>query len=146
MKRNSFTVEVRGFNQVIQALQDAADAPSSERVEIALAEVGAQIIDTAKSLVPVLSGDLRDNLHVGGFTHLTPGYRPIGPYNAYKRLPHPAGKPRAVILGSKLPYAHLVESGGKHNAAHPFLRPAIDQHRKDIAKAVDLAIDKAIDK
>lgn len=146
MKKDRFSVEVKGFDAVMQAINDAADAPKGEVVEIALATVGAQIIETAKSLVPVDSGDLRDNLHVGGFTHLTPGYRPIGPYNAYKRLPHPAGKPRAVILGSKLPYAHLVESGGKRNAAKPFLRPAIDQHRQDIARAVDAAIDKVIDK
>lgn len=146
MNKDNFSVTMKGFDAVMQAIDDASGAPQGEIVEIALATVGAQIIETAKTLVPVLTGNLRDNLHVGGYTHLTPGYRSVGPYNAYKRLPHPPGKPRAVILGSKLPYAHLVERGGKHNAAKPFLRPAIDQHRADIAKAIDAAIDKAIGK
>lgn len=146
MNKDSFSVTMKGFDAVMQAIDDAADAPSGEVVEIALATVGAQIIETARSMVPVLSGDLHDNLHVGGYTRLTPGWRAVGPYNAYERLPHPTGKPRAVILGSKLPYAHLVERGGKHNAARPFLRPAIDQHRADITKAVDAALDKVIDK
>ncbi|MDZ4771208.1 MAG: HK97-gp10 family putative phage morphogenesis protein [Chloroflexota bacterium] len=45
-----------------------------------------------------------------------------------------AARGRSVVarVGSALPYAPLVEYGGRRRRAHPFLRPAFEAERADI--------------
>ena len=41
-------------------------------------------------------------------------------------------------------YAHLVEFGTKHAAAHPFMRPAIVQSRSKVLRIISQEIQKAL--
>jgi len=45
-----------------------------------------------------------------------------------------------VVVGAN--YGFYQEFGSTHNAAQPYLRPAVDEHSEDIVKAVAIQIDK----
>ena len=44
---------------------------------------------------------------------------------------------------SPTPYAKYMEFGTRHNRAHPFLRPALEESRQDIASAVRDSVARA---
>lgn len=49
-----------------------------------------------------------------------------------------------VVAGGDLaPYAKYQEFGTRHNAAHPFLRPAVEETQGEIAKVIAEAISRA---
>jgi HK97 gp10 family phage protein len=135
---------VRGLDDVQETLSRLATVEDEESLETGLARGGAKAIVRAKQLVPVDSGDLRDNLHVGGYTNLTPGYRAVGIYGSLGK-PKGRWRGRAVLAGTKLPYAQRVERGTKRTRAKPFLRPAVDGSERVIAQEVDKAIQGIID-
>jgi HK97 gp10 family phage protein len=88
----------------------AADIP--DEIDAVMLAGAQRIARQAKSRVPVDEGHLRDAIHVekadGG-----DGY--------------------AVIAGNrKVFYGHIVEHGGAHNGARPFLVPAFEQERATI--------------
>ena len=51
-------------------------------------------------------------------------------------------KAEASVI-SPTPYAKYQEFGTRHNRAHPFLRPALEESREDIRKAVAKSVDRA---
>lgn len=138
-------IKVEGLESVLDKLDAIDSAHRDKAYKDGLGAGGAVAIKEAKTLVPVESGDLRDNLHVGGYTQLTPGYRRIGAYGELKK-PLGRGRTAGVLIGTKLPYAHLVELGSVHNRRRPFLKPAVDRKQREIAAEVDRAIQKIIDK
>lgn len=88
------------------------------RLEAAAGEAAEAIARTAKERVPVDTGRLRDAIHVehddGGF---------------------------AVIAGDNdVFYGHIVEHGGVHSPAHPFMIPALEQTRPLIAAIAKTAL------
>lgn len=138
------TADVEGLDKLLKKLDELSQVEQSKALEEGLAKGGAIAVQRARQLVPVDSGDLRDNLHVGGYTKLTPGYRPVGAYGSLKK-PGGSGKGKWVLAGSKLPYAHLVERGTKRTKPHPFLRPAVEESRDAIVAECDKAVQKVID-
>jgi HK97 gp10 family phage protein len=78
------------------------------------ARAGAELVEQrAKGRVSVASGKLRDAIHVER--------EGLGEY--------------AVVAGNKAVfYGHIVEHGGAHSPAHPFLIPAGEESRGDVAK------------
>lgn len=82
------------------------------RTDAAAAEAAVVIARHAKERVPVDTGRLRDAIHterVGTGEH-------------------------AVIAGDReVFYGHLVEHGGAHTPPRPFLIPAVDEARGELA-------------
>lgn len=96
------------------------------------ARAGAKVIvDEAKRLVPVRTGELRDALTV-----VTQG----------EGAGYREGKVQAVI-GFKKPSsrrAHLTEFGTSKSAAKPFLRPAMDSQANEALNAMGKVLSKGI--
>lgn len=139
------TATIKGLGELLDQLDKLASVEADKEFEQGLARGAAVAVRRAKQLVPVKSGDLRDNLHVGGYTKLTPGYRAVGAYGALKG-PMGRGKSLGVLVGSKLPYARRVEEGTRFARPHPYLRPAVDQSEREIAAECDAAIQAIIDR
>lgn len=137
-------VAIRGLDTAVAKLDRVANAHRTRVLADGLAEGGAEAIEEARRTVPVDTGRLRDSLHVGGYTRLTPSYRKIGRYGAL-RGPEGKGKEVKVFLGSTLPHAHLVERGTRRMRARPFMRKALDSKEGDIVAAVDRSIEREIE-
>lgn len=137
-------VKIDGMRSIIRALDRLSSIQQEKALEMGLARGGAAAVEIARGLVPIDSGDLRDNLHVGGYTKLTPGYRAIGAYGTLRR-PIGRGKVKGVLVGTKLPYAHLVEMGTRHSRPQPFLRTAVDLARGRIVSEVEKAVQEVIE-
>lgn len=132
----------------LDKLQEALDRLGAMEKDHVLQEAiarGAQVaVDAARRIVPVDRGDLRDSLHVGGYTKLSPHWRPIGIYGS---LGLPKGKAKAygVLVGTTLPYGHLVELGTSHSRPMPFMRPGVDNNVDRINATIDDAIQQICD-
>lgn len=138
------SVQVKGLDKLLDKLDQIENLHNQEALEDALAAGAVVAAEDAKQRVPVRTGDLKASIHVGGYTKLTPDYRAVGAYGA---LPGPkgSGKKRGVLMGTTLPYAHLVELGTSHSMARPFLRPAVDTNEDEIRDAVDRKLQDFID-
>lgn len=91
---------------IIAALDDAAIDGVKEAAE--------QIVETAKQRVPVVSGALRDAIHV-----------------------ETKGNEISVVAGdSDAWYGHIVENGSVSNPPRPFLIPALESEREQIERIV----------
>jgi len=80
-------------------------------VEAQLDIVGADMVDLAKSLVPVRTGFLRDSIH-----HLVTGFN--------------------LDFLADAEYALYVEMGTYRMAPRPFMRPALDGSQQKILDAI----------
>lgn len=138
------TTKIKGEKELRRKLDKIDQLHRTKELPKAIANGALVAVLEAKRRVPVDSGDLRDSLHIGGFTKLTPAFRVIGIYGA---LPGPKGSGRhvGVLAGTKLPYAHLVEMGTRRSRAQPFLRPAVDGNVDKITKGVDQGLQQIID-
>lgn len=148
-------VVVKGLDELLDKLDVLDKVEQDKALELGLARGGAKAVKRAKELVPVDSGDLRDNLHVGGYTRLTPGYRAItgqdweGNDQTFGALKKPGGRGKAkwVLIGTKLPYAHLVEMGSVRNKPPVrFLLRGVTETEGEIVDEVDAAIQEIIDR
>lgn len=137
-------VKIDGLDELVKTLDRLDSMEAEEGFQNGIVDGALLVIQEAKDLVPVDSGDLRDSLHIGGYTKLTPEYRKVGSYGALKK-PIGKGKTFGVFAGSTLPYAHLVELGTKRTRAKPFLRPAADTKQDEVVKAVEQAIQAVIE-
>ena len=135
---------VKGLDKILDKLDAVDNVHKTRALRDGLAAGGAEAVDAAKRDVPVDSGDLRDSLHVGGYTELTPGYRRVRKFGELDG-PQGSGKSVQVYLGSTLPYAHLVEGGTRRVAARPYMRKALDEKQAAVLKAVDKSIQTVID-
>jgi HK97 gp10 family phage protein len=98
----------------------AISAGLAVKVDAATAAAAKQIAEDAKSRVPVLSGRLRDAIHT----------ERVGPA-AY-----------AVVAGrGDVFYGHIVEHGGAHTPARPFLLPALEERRADAIGMISRALE-----
>lgn len=138
-------IVVDGLDEALDKLDELNAMQQDKALELGLARGAAKGIERTKAETPVQSGDLRDSMHVGGYTKLTPGYRPIGAYGALKG-PIGTGKSKAVLAGSRLPYAHLVEMGSKRNRPVRMLLRGMTQSQGDIVTEVEKAIQEIIDR
>jgi HK97 gp10 family phage protein len=92
------------------------------QVDEAIATAAVIVRDYAKARVPVETGRLHDAIHVERTGS--------GDY--------------AVVAGDRKTnvfYGHIVEHGGVHHAAQPFLVPALEDSRKEILKLVAESLD-----
>ncbi len=108
---------------------------------VAARKAFAPVLETAKSLVPVDSGALRDSLKLtvkkngGGDTVIMVGLKISGPARP-KGIDAIAAKYAGHFGGGEgLKPArrwHWIELGTAKRSAHPFLRPALDQNAQEV--------------
>jgi HK97 gp10 family phage protein len=137
-------VTVKGLDKVLDKLDAVDSVHKDEAFKEGLAQGALVAVKEAKRNVPIRTGDLRDSLHVGGYTVLTPEYRKVGRFGALRK-PQGSGRGVLVYLGSTLPYAHLVERGTRKMQARPFLRKAVDEKQSEIVRVVDETMQTVID-
>lgn len=146
----------------LAALSKAAQGRTLERALTA----GALVIqNAAKSRAPVRTGNLRRSIHIGGHTELARDYHGVtGEVGPGVPGPEHRGRASAVYIGTNVIYAKQREFGGTitaknapylvwrdydggwhrarsvHQAATPYMRPAIDENgdqvRREIAQAL----------
>jgi HK97 gp10 family phage protein len=93
-------------------------AEMEARLEATLEAAGELIVKGAKERVPVESGRLRDAIHV-----------------------ETTAKGVSVVAGStEAFYGHMVENGTTHSAPHPFLVPAAEAAKDEIAAEATAAL------
>lgn len=80
-----------------------------------LDDLADDVVDVAKTIVPVLSGDLRSTIRK----------RKAGK----RKVRITAGGKRGAMTGEPVDYAGYVERGTSKMSAQPFLRPALYRYR-----------------
>lgn len=127
-----------------EPLQDQLEALGAEVAQKALAKVARAafevVLETARSLAPIESGELRDSIKIS--------------------VVRPGGGDSVVVVGLKIgqgpnpgdggdPAArrwHFIELGTAFMAAHPFLRPALDQNAARVVQLLEEGLAAEIDR
>jgi hypothetical protein len=104
------TIEVLGVEKLLAQFA-AGTVLADVAVAAAVDEIGDDVLTTARELVPVLTGHLRDS------------------------LTYEAGRVFTDVV-----YAGQVEYGGAHNPPEPYLRPAADTANTEAAALVAKAV------
>ncbi|WIA58095.1 HK97 gp10 family phage protein [Sphingobium sp. WTD-1] len=112
------------MDRKLVAIRDAVSPEARERSLLA----GAEIVQAeARRLVPVLTGNLQDSIIIsfdGGLNSSAVSQRRFF---------------STVYIGPSRRegfYGHMVEFGTSHSAAHPFMRPALDNSREEVRRAM----------
>lgn len=123
-------VRVSGLKELDKALSELPKATAKSVLRRIAIRSLAPVIATAKTLVPVDDGDLRDSLKVT--TKLSKRQQRI------QRKAVAEGKAFVEMFAgaAALPHAHLVEFGTEKMAAQPFLRPAWDQNKAGVLEFI----------
>ncbi|MCR4436639.1 MAG: HK97 gp10 family phage protein [Clostridiales bacterium] len=117
--------EVEGAEEVIKLLEEMGQ--KAEEVLAKAAEAGGMVaLSEARRRCPVKTGRLRASLT------LTQGKKT--PARANVRIEH----------GKKEYYGTFVELGTRKQPARPFMRPAVDENKKQISDAVTEEIGRAV--
>jgi len=113
------TFKIEGAKEMEALLKDLGPKVATRLGDKALRAAAKPIIQEAKRLVPVRTGQLKRSIvGVGGKNKQTE---------------------REVLIGFKPPAsrrAHFTEFGTRHSAAHPFMRPALDARAQDALNAM----------
>jgi HK97 gp10 family phage protein len=108
---------VRGGEQLTRNLRRLAGNERRQAQHDGL-EAGARVVEAyAKIAAPVDTGNLQGSIQVQEVT-------PI----------------QAIIGPSNIDYAEFVEFGTSRMAAQPYMRPAIDEHEREIVDAVQRTV------
>lgn len=120
-----------------KALKQMVRNVQGKNLERALVAGALIIQNDAKRRAPVLTGNLRRSIHIGGHEDLA-GDRSGVQQQTGQAVPGPesgqAGA--AVYVGTDVEYAAAVEFGSEERRAKPYLRPAADSNRSTVAKEV----------
>lgn len=115
------TMRVQGSAELRRALDQLRGAQRRRAQRDGL-EAGARIVETyAKVAAPVDTGALRNSIMLDEVT------------------------PERAIIGPHVEYAEHVEFGTSRMAAQPYLRPALDEHEREIVGAIEDAVRGFVD-
>ena len=130
---------VTGMAEVINALQAMGKNIKTPRLQKVIRQSSQRIINTAKSLAPVNTGDLRDSI---GFITSKDSTNLDKALIGLRREYHNA------YLGVMFEYgtAERFQKNGRHTgviskAAHPFMRPALDQNANAVTEEILKGVD-----
>ena len=134
------TLDVRGLDGLQQQLDELQDVTLAVKALAAAARKAFKpVLETAKALVPVDSGDTREALRLavkkprGGEPVVVVGLKIL------------ATKTKETVLElSPARRWHWIEFGTAHMAAHPFLRPALDQNAQLVLDLLRVELNKSI--
>jgi HK97 gp10 family phage protein len=111
------TWQLEGVEELKTAIQ-SLDSNVQTEVHKQLAMWAQSIEATAKQFVPVRTGYLQSTI--------------------YARI-----SDWAAEMGAEASYSAFVEFGTRHTQAHPYLRPAIEEHLPELEQTILQAIDNA---
>jgi HK97 gp10 family phage protein len=112
----TISMTVRGSEQLTRNLRRLAGNERRQAQRDGL-EAGARVVEThSKLLAPVDTGALRNSIQVDSVT------------------------PIEAIIAPHTDYAEYVEFGTSKMAAQPYMRPAIDEHGREIVDAVQRTV------
>ena len=110
-------MQVLGEQEVALTLDRAALAAcSGPNLERALVAGALLPLNVAKGMCPVLTGNLRRSLHIGGHSGLTGGL-PEGASDLGGNVTGPASA--TILVGTNLDYAEAVECGSSAHDIRP---------------------------
>lgn len=110
---------LHGFKELDAALLALANSARAKRIgRVALRKAGKPILDAYKAGTVVKSGQLVGSEKMG--TQLTKRQR--------RMTPKPGPDAVEIHIGTSDPAGIQEEFGNRHQAPHPSLRPAWDQH------------------
>lgn len=123
----SVTVKVEGLNELQKALRQLPDSTAKGVARRVLKKAGEPVAQTARQLVPVKEGHLRDSIGVS--TKLS---------KTQRRKHRKIGKDdiEMFIGAGPLPQAHHQEFGTKDHPAQPFMRPAWDKNKRAVLEGI----------
>ena len=115
------TLRVQGSAGLRRALERLRGAERRQAQQDGL-EAGARVIEFhAKRIAPVDTGALRNSIMLDEVA------------------------PERAILGPHVEYAEYVEFGTSRRGARPYLRPAVDEHEREIVAAIEAAVRSFVD-
>lgn len=134
-------VSVSGSDRVDRKLKNAQAAVKGKQLERALVAGGLILQNDGKRRAPFITGNLRRSIHIGGHENLNPEGRGIVQTTG-KPVPSPevSGTDAAIYVGTDVEYAAAKEFGTETMDAKPYMRPAMDGKRKEIANEVGAAL------
>lgn len=137
---------IKGIDKLIKKLKKLDDAVEND-VEIVLAAVSNDMRNTAIDSLDTVSPG-RDYVKPGGRTHRAskPGDAPNTDEGQLKSgLFASKKKKNEYAFGvSGVPYAKSLEYGTRKMAARPFIRPAFNKHKDEIAEEIDKIIKRIL--
>ncbi len=136
-------IEVEGLEELVSALKQLPEKLERQVLRRAIKTAALPMLARAKELCPVETGRLRDSLRlrmrankkkgVAALIEIGPGaFKGDTYYGAMVELGHKTGRrPRSALEAFRQEFT----GSRKQVAAHPFLRPAFDSMREQVAAA-----------
>jgi HK97 gp10 family phage protein len=134
------TVSISGLRELDAALGELPKATGRAVLRRIGIRAFAPVIATAKQLVPVDKGELRDSLKVA---------TKLSRRQQQKHARAVAEGKASVMLyagATSLPHAHLVEYGTANMPPQPFMRPAWDQEKDGVLATIKAELGGEIEK
>ena len=141
--KDGVTFEVEGLAGIEQAIKELAPVTAKNTGRRVLRKVLKPMADTASKLAPDDPATTADDLH-----------RSIKVSSRVARRLMMTKKSKNFVdmymgpTGDGYPQAMIQEFGAPHHAAHPYMRPAWEQHKPtlvaDIASLMTIEVDKSI--
>jgi HK97 gp10 family phage protein len=136
----AFKVKMRitGVAELMKKLRSIDEKVKKVALQKGIGAAAKIIKDSAKARVRRRSGQLAKSLgsKVKTFRNTGIVVGVIGPRKGFKIMID--GKPVDPVR-----YAHLVENGTRRSAAHPFLRPAVEENKDGVFGAIADAVKDA---
>jgi HK97 gp10 family phage protein len=133
------SVAVTGGAEIVRKLERLSENTRGEVLENAVVTGALLVVNAAKEKAPVLTGNLRRSIHVGGHGDLSElSASATGTdIGGNKRDAHSA----EVLVGTNVEYAAAQEYGTSRGVpAHPYLRPAFDENKDKVADEIKAAV------
>ena len=164
-----FRAKIFGHEEVIRSFSKLGSSVvgTAQQMKTAVLAGAMLLRNRAAELAPYLTGTLRRSIHVGGHGNLTPGFSPGQEYSDIGgEIISEDGVQMEV--GTNLIYAGVQEFGATIHAKnkpylvfktkdgtwhsvksvvvppHPYLRPAFDQEKENVAREIDRVLDQLI--
>lgn len=136
----SVTVKIEGLSELKSAFERLPRATGKSVMRKVLMARARPIAASARSLVPVESGELRDSIVAS--TKLSKSQA--------REAKETASYVEVYVGAGPLPHAHLVEFGSVNNQPQPYMRPAwdgakgalLDNFKEDLWSEIEKAVGK----
>lgn len=129
IKGDMLTAEIIGDDAIIKALgQLAKDSTRRKILRPAISEAASAMVKTARSLVPIETGELKKSIGQKVVTVKRSGtiIGVVGPRRGFKRAVVRMSRYKPAYFNNPVRYAHLIEFGTPQHGPQAFMRPAMD--------------------
>lgn len=138
MATSALRVTVTGDKELARRFDQLSAAMRGKTLERALVAGALIVANDAKRRAPVLTGNLRRSIHVGGYG--AAGGLESGTTGTDIGGNRSTATSAEVLVGTNVEYARYPEFGTSKMAARPFVRPALDENRDAVVREVDEAL------